>query len=128
MNFSMRCRLIAWVSLMLFLIFSSCAFAKAPDCTSPDAWPAGMAFTYLKNAGIVDNATLDFSKTAVTRLASEKVDKDLYRQIHLIRFTKKSGEQVVVITVNDVSSDECSMSDVGVYVVTKQLGNYLNQK
>lgn len=109
---------------LALIISSACAVAKDPDCTSPDAWPAGMAFTHLKNDGLVDNEILDFKKTQVVRLASEKIGKDLYRQVHRVRFVKKSNEQITVITVNEVSSQECSMSKVDLYVVTKRLGDY----
>lgn len=110
------------------LTFSQWALAKNPDCTHPDAWPSGMAFSQMKNAGLVDNDILDFTKTKVIRLASEKVGKDVYRQVHLVHFIKKSGEKVDAITVNEVSHQECSMSDVDVYVVSKRLGNYTKEK
>lgn len=97
-------------------------FAESPDCTYPESWPSSMAFTYLKNNGLVNNEMLDFSKTTIKRLASEKIGKDLYHQVHLVTFCKKTGEQVVVITINNASNEECSMSGVEVYVVSKQLG------
>lgn len=109
---------------VLLIALSTAALAKAPDCTKPDGWPAGMAFTHLKNAGVLDNDLLDFSKTKVTRLASEKIGKDLYRQVHLVRFVKRSGEAIVAMTVNEASSLECSMSNVDVYLISKQLGDY----
>jgi hypothetical protein len=96
--------------------------ASSPDCSGPDRWASNMAFTHLKNAGLLQSETTDFVKTKVTRLASEKIGPDLYRQVHRIVFTKKSGESVVVITVNDASHQECSMSDVTVFVVSQQLG------
>lgn len=110
--------------LVLLMALSTIAFAKIPNCTRPDGWPAGMAFTHLKNAGALDNSGLDFSETKVTRLASEKIGKDLYRQVHLVKFVKHSGEAVLAMTVNEVSSQECSMSGVDVYLVSKQLGDY----
>jgi hypothetical protein len=110
--------------LWVFALASSAALAKPPDCTSPEAWPAGMAFTHLKNAGVVTNDALDFKKTTVTRLASEKIGKDLYRQVHLIRFFKISGESIQAIAVNEVSNQECSMSNVDVYLVSSRLGDY----
>jgi len=116
-------RLVVASALCMSLLFStSWLFAGSPDCAHVEGWPSSMAFTYLKNAGLVNNVVLDFTKTTIKRLASEKIGKDLYRQVHLVRFYKKTGEQVAVITVNDASHDECSMSDVDVYVVTKQLG------
>ena len=75
----------------------------------------------LVNAGILDRYELDRSKTTTKRLASEQIGKDLYRQIHLITFTENTGKVVEVITSNEVSSVECSMSDVKVFVVSKQL-------
>ncbi len=104
------------------LLVPSCVFAKDPDCTGTDRYPTSMAFVYLKNAGIANNNTLDFSKTKTTRLASEKIGKNLYHQVHLITYIEKSGKNIEVITVNDASSEECSMSDVEVFLVAKHLG------
>lgn len=87
-----------------------------------------MAFGHLKNAGITDNYKLDFTKTKVIRLASEKIGKDpyfgedLYRQVHHITFTEKTGKTIEVITINDASNVECSMSGVDVFVVSQRLG------
>jgi hypothetical protein len=102
--------------------------ARSPDCTYPDSWPGSMAFSELKNAGLVDNYNLDFTKTKITRLASELIGKDVYRQVHLVRFLKKSGEYIDAITVNEASHQECSISAVDVYVVSKRLGNYSEKK
>jgi hypothetical protein len=112
----------------LLVATSASAMAKSPDCTHPDAWPSSMAFTHMKNAGLVDNEVLDFKRSRVDRLASEKIGKDLYRQVHLVHFFKKSGEEVNAITVNEVSHRECSESDVDVFVVSKHLGNYTKTK
>jgi hypothetical protein len=116
--------------LAILLMLAATSFwvsAKTPDCTNPDSWPAAMAFTHLKNDGVVNNDELDFKKTRVTRLASEKIGRDLYRQIHLVQFIGKSGKPVDVITVNEASSQECSMSGVDVYLITKRLGDYSKQ-
>jgi len=93
---------------------------KDPDCTCTDGWASNMAFSTLKNAGIVKY--IDRGKTKITRLASEKIGEDLYRQVHDIFFTKDTGEIIEVITINDASHEECSMSDVDVFVVSKHLG------
>ena len=81
-----------------------------------------MAFVELKNAGLTDNDKVDFTKTKTARLASEKVGSDLYRQIHRIVFTEKSGRTIEVVTENEASSAECSMSGVEVFVVSAHLG------
>ena len=112
----------AFILSISLLGTSGFAATKDPDCTHPDAWPSGMAYTYLKNAAVIQIGDLDSSKTSVVRLASQKTGKNLYRQVHRIQFTKISGEVLTVVTVNDVSTQECSMSDVDVYLVSRRLG------
>ena len=107
---------------LVLLLATGAVSAKEPDCTGAERWPAASAFVYLKNAGMTDNARLDFTKTRVSRLASEKIGKDLYRQVHLIDFTEKTGKAIQVITSNEASSEECSMSGVQVFVVSARLG------
>ena len=81
-----------------------------------------MAFVHLKNAGVTDNDRMDFTKTKTVRLVSERIGKDLYRQVHRVRFTEKSGTVIDVLTVNDASHEECSMGNVDVFVIAKHLG------
>ena len=121
-------KIISGLLAVSILVLSFPVFAKSPDCTGPERWPSSMAFVYLKNAEIIDSDTLDFDKTRTVRLASEKIGKDLYRQVHLITFVKKSGEIVKTITLNDASHEECSVSGVDVYVVSKYLGDTPEQK
>src|SRR5689334_19029078 len=90
-----------------------------PDCSG--GWPTNMTFVQLKNAELADNSSVDFSKTRTLRIASEKVGKDLWHQVYHVTFTKKSGEKVEAIAVNDASQEECSMSGVEVFVVSKHL-------
>jgi hypothetical protein len=112
-----------FITITVLLIFScALAFAKDPDCTGVDRWPTKMAFVHLKNAGIVDNEHIDFSKTKTIRLASEKIGNNLYRQIHHISFSEQSGNIIEVITSNEVSDEECSMGDVDVFVIRQHLG------
>ena len=107
--------------LILLTALPSFASAEDPDCTGTERWPTSMAFVHLKNAGLTDNYKLDFAKTKTTRLASEAIAENLYRQIHHIVFTEKAGNTIEVITVNDASHDECSMSGVDVYVISRHL-------
>ncbi|RQR33945.1 MULTISPECIES: hypothetical protein [unclassified Burkholderia] len=111
-----------------FIVAAACAFpgvhalAADPDCAGLDRWPTSMAFVKLKNAGLTDNDKLDFNKTKTVRLASERIGNDLYRQVHHVVFTEKSGETIEVITASDASREECSMSDVEVFVISRRLG------
>jgi hypothetical protein len=108
--------------LIAALVFAGSSFAKVPDCSHVNGWVTSMAFVHMKNAGMTTNERVDFTKTKTVRLASEKVGVDLYRQIHHVRFVEKSGGTIEVITSSDASSQECSMSDVDVYVVSRHLG------
>jgi hypothetical protein len=80
-----------------------------------------MAFVHLKNAGLADNNSVDFSKTKTVRLASEKIDGDLWHQVYHVTFTKKSGDAIEAIAVHDASQEECSMTGVEIFVVSKHL-------
>jgi hypothetical protein len=106
-------------SLFLLLALSVPAIGDTanPKCDSPDNWAAMSAYGKLKNAGLVDNALVDFKKTHVTLLASERIGKDLYRQAHRIIYTFFSGKTVEVITLNDATNEECSGSGVEIFVV-----------
>lgn len=92
---------------------------NGPDCSG--RWPTNMTFVHLKNAGLADNSNIDFSKTKTSRLASEKIGKDLWHQVYRVTFTKKSGETIEAIAVHDASLEECSMSGVEVFVVSSHL-------
>ena len=110
---------------LVFLALVSATTAAgtgSPICAGPEGWPTAMAFVHLKNAGLTSNDKLDFTKTRTTLLASERIGKDLYRQVHDVVFTEKSGGTIEVITRNNASSEECSMSGVEVFVVSKHLG------
>jgi hypothetical protein len=104
-----------------FSSFSMSA-TNADHCSGKEGWATSMAFVHLKNAHQTDNDKLDFKKTKTVRLASEKIGKDLFRQVHHVTFTEISGRKIEVITVNGASSTECSMSGVQVFVVSQQLG------
>jgi len=114
------------VLLFVMLVISISAIAQSqaemthgPDCSG--GWPTNMAFVHLKNAGLADNDTVDFSKTKTVRLASEKIGKNLWHQVYHITFTKKSGDAIEAIAVHDASQEECSMTGVQVFVVSKHL-------
>src|SRR5690242_10530756 len=108
----------------VFLLATSSAFAEGrlEACATPERWAASMAHVHLKNANLLVNEEIDLTKTEVQLLASEKTKKNLYHQIQKVVFTKKNGDKISVITENDASKDECSMSGVKVFVISKMLG------
>ena len=65
---------------------------------------------------------IDFSKTEVVLLASEKTEENLFHQIQKVIFTKKNGSKILAITENDASRDECSMTGVKVSIVDREIG------
>jgi hypothetical protein len=112
------------VLALLLVNISSFALSQAKKTHGPDCsggWPPNMAFVHLKNAGLADNGSVDFSKTKTVRIASEEVGKDLWRQVYHVTFTTKAGGALDTIVVHDASSDECSTSGVEVFVVSKHL-------
>jgi hypothetical protein len=115
-------RLFILLELALSIATPVAAIAGNPNCSGTDNWATDMAFVHLKNAGLIHNEVTDFTKTRTVRIASEMIGKDLYRQVHDITFTEKSGNTIEVITVNDASHQECSMSGVQVYVISRKLG------
>ena len=80
-----------------------------------------MVFVAMKNAKLLTDDQVDFDRTEVTRLASEQVKKDLWRQIHLVRYYRKDGTYLEAVAVNDASNDECSMSEVRTLVISEEL-------
>ncbi len=111
------------LAAVLLLSASSIAQSQPEKIVGPDcsgSWPTIMAFVHMKNAGLADNASIDSSKTTA-RLASEKRAKGLWHQVYHVTFTKKSGETLEAIAVHDASLEECSMSGVEVFVVSKHL-------
>ncbi|WP_370577762.1 hypothetical protein ABX014_22705 [Snodgrassella alvi] len=109
----------------LLAVLPILSFAKAPDC---DSWPMNMSEVWLQNAGIVDIKNLDESKTKSTLLASEKKAKGLYTQIYHFIFYDKKGNIYEIITNSDASYEECSMSDVDVYLISKLISDIYKQE
>ncbi|AVJ16439.1 hypothetical protein CLM71_04470 [Serratia sp. MYb239] len=107
--------------LIAGLMFTISAGAASPGCTS---WPMNMAEVWMKNEKIVDIADIDEAKTESKLLAIEKHDKGEYTQIYHFVFHDKNGNKYEVITQNDASDEECSLSDVNVFLISKSTDNH----
>ena len=94
---------------------------RQPDCSGPDRWPANMAFVKLKNAGLITNSKVDFNHVKSRTIVSQRIGQDLWRQVFRVTFLLKSGRKLEAIVVSDASSDECSMSDPQVFLISKAL-------
>ena len=95
--------------------------AKAPDCSGPERYPASEAYVYLKNAGVLTPEKVDFAHRKSRIVASQRIGKDLWRQVFHVTFPLKSGRKVETIVVSDASTEECSMSAPQIFLVSKQL-------
>ncbi|TOM30018.1 hypothetical protein CGH78_24660 [Vibrio parahaemolyticus] len=104
---------------LVLLLFSSFSNANTPKCDLPTSWAANMAYVYLTNNNIFSKSEVLHGNTVVVRMASEIVDSDVYRQIHHITFTLKSGRKIAVITSNEASSEECSLGAVDVFLIER---------
>jgi hypothetical protein len=65
-------------SFIIFCVLVAGVASADPDCSGVDRWPVKMAFSHLKNAGITDNDRLDWAKTRIVRIASQKIGKDAF--------------------------------------------------
>jgi hypothetical protein len=115
----MRALLIVLAICVPAIAQSKAAKSSGPDCSG--GWPMKMTFVQLKNAGLVDNNSIDFSKAKTVRLASEKIGKDLWHQVYRVTFTKSYGDLIEAIAIHDASTEECSMTGVEVFVISKHL-------
>ena len=108
--------------VVLLMLTPARAQATDPECSGVEGWFTRMAHVHLKNAGLITNDAIDFTKTKTVRLASEKIGDNLYRPVHHVTFTEKSGATIQAITIGDASSEECSMTGVKVFVVSRTRG------
>ncbi len=115
------------IRILLFIVsvVSASVFASEehPDCSAPGRYAPTMAYVHLKNEGITSPTKLDFDKTVSKLVASQEIKKGLFRQVHKVVFTEKSGPTIKVLTINDASHEECSMSEVEVHVILKSFGD-----
>jgi len=111
--------LIAFLLLATFDAIAQSSQTHGPDCSG--SWPTNMAQATLKNEGLLNNEEIDFTKTKTTRLASEKVGKDRWHQVYFVTFYKRFGDRIQAVVVHDASIEECSVTGVRVYVVSRLL-------
>ena len=106
------------IGLFILLSISACTSIKTkePFCSGPENWPASMAYVKLKNAKII-KSPIEPNKTKVSMIMSKKIGSDLYRQIHDVEYWDTMENYYRLFTISDASSEECSMSDVQVFLV-----------
>ena len=97
----------------------------AAEATPPPAcahWPTTMALMSLKNAGILDPTQINEAATRSVLLAAQPLPHGIFKEIYSITYTSTDGRKTFdVITSNESSGEECSISDVTTFVVARKL-------
>jgi hypothetical protein len=116
---AMKCLFISLILAFSMNATAQSAKRNGPDCSG--GYPTNLAQGLLKNAGLLKNQDVDFSKTKTIRLASESLGKDLWHQVYLVTFFKQGGGAIEAIVLHNASQEECSMTGVHVFVVSERL-------
>ncbi|MDW6002753.1 hypothetical protein [Vibrio mangrovi] len=103
--------------LLLFLALSSFSSFARLDTTC-HTWPMNMAKIWLQDKKIVNEDELNEDRTQFKLLASETMKNAQYTDVYLFSFFDKTGKEYDVITQNISSDEECSISDVNIYMVS----------
>lgn len=114
-------RSIAFAVGAALLIPGPCVAKADPDCSGTDRWPAITAFLSMKNAGLFPNDHSPPAHTTVREIASQRIGRDLWRQVFDIVYARTGGSKLEAIVVSAASREECSMGEVQVFVVSNNL-------
>jgi hypothetical protein len=96
---------------------------NGPDCSGPDHYAAGVSFATLKNAGLLTNETVVWSKVQSRTIASQLSRKNVWRQVFRVTFPLTNGKKLETIFVQDASNEECSFGDTQLFLIAKDLTN-----
>lgn len=105
--------------LLVILLIAGSAQAKPPACAH---WPTDMALATLKNAGVTDPKSIIHDSIKAILLAAEPVGRGVYKEVYDITYRERNGRIIEVVTLNNASDEECSLSNVDVLIVSKHLG------
>ncbi len=111
------------VFLINILLIFSLQAKHAYNCSGIENFAASISYVVLKNTNNIDVDNLIYDKTKVVLISSEKIGDDLYKDVHHITFFLKNDEKVEVITINDSSSEECSMAGGDVYLIKSKISD-----
>ena len=112
-------------SLFSVLLLSTHAIANMHHITEDDdnhdchRYPMNVVQVWLKNSKIIDISNLNFDKTMGEKLSSEKIRRNLWNNIFHFVFVDNNNNSYEIITRNIASNEECSISDVEIYMISK---------
>lgn len=110
------------LAFVLLALANSSATTPDLQCSDTNDWAASVALVHLRKAGLVEDANIDFDKTDVQLLAQQQIGDDLYKQIHTVTYTLKTGATVQVVTHSNATRESCAGSSVQTFVVERVLG------
>jgi hypothetical protein len=91
------------------------------DCNYLHNYAENISYLKLKDQKLIKPNDVIENKTKSVLIASEKINKNLYKDVHLITFFLKNNTTIKVISINYSSPEECSMSDVEVYLIKSKI-------
>lgn len=101
-------------------MFTNCSYAQSPPAC--EHWPKTMALMSMKNAGITDATQINEKETKVILLAYQALPRGIFKEIYDITYFSNDRKHVFeVITSSESSYEECSMSDVTTFFISKHL-------
>ena len=104
-----------FMTLAIWLMSPHCY--AMPGCIS---WP--LAQSEIEVAGGVPPVTvIDESKVEYRLIFVKKKKHNLWTQMYYIKHHFRDGHTVSVITENDISREECSISPVDISIIKKEL-------
>jgi len=75
----------------------------------------------MKNEGLLTNESVRWKQVQSRTIASQRIGKNLWRQIFRVTYPLTTGRKIEAIVVEEVSFDECSMSNPQIFLVSKAL-------
>ena len=115
------------IAILIFSVLSNNAYAIEPDCANAKGWARPLGYLYFNKSKLLENENFDHTKLSVTRLASERINDNLYHQVHHFAYSKNNGAVVSIIITNDAYTENsdasilrCPVGSVNAYVISKE--------
>ena len=75
----------------------------------------------MKDAGLLTNYNVKWKDIRSRTIASQRIGKNLWRQVFRVTYPLTTGQRLEAIVVEEVSFDECSMSEPQIFLISKAL-------
>ena len=75
----------------------------------------------MKNEGLLTSYNVLWKQVRGRTIASQRIGKNLWRKVFRVTYPLTTGTKVEAIVVEDVSTDECSVSEPQIFLISKAL-------